>query len=104
MTFISDDIREYERLKVEAKTIATKIERLGASIAVFMDQEGTEETEELPMGGKIQCLYKKSWDYSKDPRVTEAVQALSDTEQRSRLEGIAKETVNPYIKYLPPKV
>lgn len=96
MTFIADDIKEYERLKVEAKELQERIEHLGESILSYMDQEGAEETPVLPLGGKIVVSTRQSWIYSPDIEKEKA-----ELDKHMALEEVnGKATAGEDTKYL----
>lgn len=100
MSFIGDDIKKYERLKVEEKAIKEEIAYLGESILNYMNQEGAQVTPVLPLGGKITVGSTPVWVYSPEiKRLEDDVEKAKDQEKLSGAAIVGEST--SYIKYTP---
>jgi len=104
MTYnIGGDVIEYERLKIEEKKIKSRIEELGTTIAIFMEQEGATITPVLPMGGTIKLGRKITYTYPQE--VTKIEDDLTELKKLAELSGKAKvKSDNLSITYRPERI
>lgn len=99
---IQDQIKEYELLKIQSKSLDNKIKELNDSIKDYMVENSIDNTSILPEGGKIELRYKSTWKY---PEEVEDLKEKYDSEKkRAEMDGTAKEVKNPFIQYTQPKV
>ena len=98
---MKDKIERYESLKLQIKLLEASAKEINTEITEYMVKEGADETEELPMGGKIKLSYKSNWSYPQD--VEGMKEDLKEQEKKAQLDGRAIETKNPFITYNSPK-